>query len=50
MMTQLEVLVKEPSAEEAMRYILPKALRNRARFKIINFGSKYKQYPDYHAF
>ena len=41
-MTQLEVLVEEPSAEEAMRHVLPKVLGQRARFKIINLGSKHK--------
>ena len=39
---QLEVLVEEPSAEEALRHILPKVLRGRAKSKIVNLGSKYK--------
>jgi hypothetical protein len=41
-MLQLEVLVEEPSAEEALRHLLPKLLRGRARAKVINLGSKYK--------
>lgn len=41
-MVQLEVLVEEPSAEEALRHLLPKLLRGRARAKVINLGSKYK--------
>ena len=41
-MLQLEVLVKEPSAEEALRHLLPKLLRDRARARVINLGSKYK--------
>jgi hypothetical protein len=41
-MIQLEVLVEEPSAEEAMRHVLPKVLGQRASFRIINLGSKYK--------
>ena len=41
-MLQLEVLVEEPSAEEALRHLLPKLLRGRARAKVVNLGSKYK--------
>ncbi len=41
-MPRLEVLVEEPSAEEALRHLLPKLLRGRAQAKIINLGSKYK--------
>lgn len=41
-MVQVEVLVEEPSAEEALRHLLPKVLRGRARAKIVNLGSKYK--------
>lgn len=41
-MTQIEFLVEEPSAEEALRHILPKLVRGRARWKLVNFGSKYK--------
>lgn len=38
----VEVLVEEPSAEEALKHLLPKLLQNRSRHKIINFGSKSK--------
>ena len=41
-MIKLEVLVEEASAEEALRHLLPKVLRGRARVKVINLGSKYK--------
>lgn len=41
-MTQIEFLVEEPSAEEALRHVLPKLVRGRARWKLVNFGSKYK--------
>ena len=41
-MVQLEMLVEEPSAEEALRHLLPKVLRGRARAKVVNLGSKYK--------
>ncbi|TSE27278.1 hypothetical protein Tsedi_00108 [Tepidimonas sediminis] len=41
-MTQIEFLVEEPSAEEALRHVLPRLLRGRARWKLINLGSKYK--------
>ncbi len=41
-MVQIEVLVEEPSAEEALRHLLPKLLRGRARAKVVNLGSKYK--------
>ena len=41
-MIQLEMLVEEASAEEAMRHLLPGLLRGRARAKVINLGSKYK--------
>lgn len=41
-MMQIEVLVEEQSAEEALRHLLPKLLKNRARAKVINLGSKYK--------
>ncbi|WP_308387597.1 DUF4276 family protein [Acidithiobacillus sp. AMEEHan] len=41
-MTQIEFLVEEPSAEEALRHVLPKLLRGRARWKLINLGSKHK--------
>ncbi|MFL0648127.1 DUF4276 family protein [Cylindrospermopsis raciborskii UAM/DH-BiRr] len=38
----IEVLVEEPSAEEALKTLLPKLLKGRSRHKIINFGSKSK--------
>jgi hypothetical protein len=41
-MTQLEILVEEQSAEEALRHLLPKVLQNRGRAKVINLGSKHK--------
>lgn len=41
-MTQLEILVEEQSAEEALRHLLPKVLQGRGRAKLINFGSKQK--------
>lgn len=41
-MTQIEFLVEEPSAEEALRHVLPRLVRGRARWKLINLGSKYK--------
>ncbi|SMP39763.1 protein of unknown function [Desulfonatronum zhilinae] len=41
-MIQLEMLVEEASAEEALRHLLPSLLRGRARTKVINLGSKYK--------
>jgi hypothetical protein len=37
-----EILVEEPSAEEALKHLLPKLLKNRLRYKIINLGSKSK--------
>ena len=39
---QVEILVEEQSAEEALGYLLPCLLNNRARYKVINLGSKYK--------
>ena len=41
-MMQVEFLVEEQSAEEALRHLLPGLLRDRARAKVINLGSKYK--------
>lgn len=38
----IEVLVEEPSSEEALKTLLPKLLMGRSRHKIINFGSKSK--------
>jgi hypothetical protein len=37
---QIDVLLEEPSAEEALRVILPKILAGRARFKLINMRNK----------
>lgn len=39
-MTYLEVLVEEPSAEEALKYILPKIISDRASAKIHNMRNK----------
>jgi hypothetical protein len=39
---QIDFLVEEPSAEEALKHVLPKLMRGRARWKLINLGSKYK--------
>lgn len=39
---QVEFLVEEQSAEEALRHLLPRVLKQRARAKVINLGSKYK--------
>jgi hypothetical protein len=41
-MMQIEILVEEQSAEEALRHLLPKLLKNRARARVINLGSKNK--------
>jgi len=38
----IEILVEEQSAEEALRHLLPKLLKSRARAKVINLGSKHK--------
>ena len=38
----IEFLVEEPSTEEALKHLLPNLIRQRARWKIINLGSKYK--------
>ncbi len=38
---RLEILVEEPSMEEALRHILPKVIHGRAKYKVINFGSKW---------
>jgi hypothetical protein len=37
---QIDVLLEEPSAEEALRIILPKILAGRAKFTLINMRSK----------
>lgn len=39
---QIEFLVEEPSAAEALRHVLPKLVRGRAQCKLINLGSKHK--------
>lgn len=39
-MTVLEVLVEEPSAQEAMRHLLPRIIGNRAGFRVINMRNK----------
>jgi len=41
-MVQLEVLVEEPSAEEALRHLLPELLDAGVRAKVVSLGSKYK--------
>lgn len=41
-MTQLDILVEEQSAEEALRHLLPKLRPGRVRVNVINMGSKYK--------
>lgn len=41
-MTQIEILVEEQSAEEALRHLLPKVLQGHGRAKVINLGSKHK--------
>jgi hypothetical protein len=39
-MSRLELLVEEPSMEEALRHLLPKIIGNRAEWKVINMRSK----------
>ncbi len=39
-MIRLQVLVEEPSAEEALRHLLPKIVNEKARWKIINMRNK----------
>ncbi len=39
---QIEILVEEQSAEEALRHLLPKLLEGRVPAKVINLGSKHK--------
>ncbi len=41
-MRQVDFLVEEPSAEEMLRHLLPRLIGQRARWKLINLGSKYK--------
>jgi hypothetical protein len=40
MSCRLELIVEEPSAEEAMKHLLPKIVGTRARIKVINMRSK----------
>ncbi len=40
-MRQVDFLVEEPSAEEMLRHLLPRLIGQRARWKLINLGSKY---------
>lgn len=39
---RIEYLVEEPSAEEALKHLLPRLISRRAHWKLINLGSKYK--------
>ena len=39
---RIEFLVEEPSAEEALKHLLPRLIKQRAQWKLINLGSKYK--------
>jgi len=39
---EIEILVEEQSAEEALRHLLPRLLKNRGRAKVINLSNKYK--------
>lgn len=39
-MIKLEVLVEEPSAQEAMRHLLPRIIGDQANFKVINMRNK----------
>lgn len=39
---RIEFLVEEQSAEEALKHLLPGLIGQRARWKLINLGSKYK--------
>jgi hypothetical protein len=39
---QIEFLVEEQSAEETLKYLLPRLIGERAQWKLINLGSKYK--------
>ena len=41
-MMEIEILVEEQSAEEALRHLLPRLLKNRGRAKVINLSNKYK--------
>jgi len=39
-MSSLHVLVEEPSMEEALKHLMPKIVAGRAKWKVINMGSK----------
>lgn len=39
---RIEFLLEEQSAEEALKHLLPRLLGQRAQWKLINLGSKYK--------
>lgn len=39
---RIDILVEEQSAEEALRHLLPRLLKDRAQARVINVGSKYK--------
>lgn len=39
---RIEFLVEEQSAEEALKHLLPRLIGERAQWKLINLGSKYK--------
>lgn len=39
---RIEFLVEEQSAEEALKHLLPRLIGQRAQWKVINLGSKYK--------
>ncbi len=39
-MSRLELLVEEPSMEEALRHLLPKIIQDRAQWKVINMRNK----------
>lgn len=46
MSRRLEVIVEEPSAEEAMKYLLPKIVGTRAESKVINMRNKSRLLKD----
>lgn len=39
---RIEFVVEEQSAEEALKHLLPRLVGERARWRVINLGSKYK--------
>lgn len=49
MSCRLEVVVEEPSAEEAMKHLLPKIVGTRARIKVINMRNKSRLLRDLSA-